>query len=336
MSEAAKLLGESLVVDACVTRFTFEFPKYVAAMKHGGVNLAAVTVSTHEDFVGAVKRVDFVERTVSQRPGEVIVRTVDEAREARRNGALAYCMYFQNSKMILNDLALVRALHKLGVRIMQLTYNEQNTLGAGCCELNGSGLTYFGREAVAEMNRVGIVVDLSHCNDATTMDAIETSKQPVTISHANSRLISPTPRNKSDEIIKALGKKDGVIGATIFGPCVKLDGRGKIEDILVNIDHVVKLTGVDHVGIGLDLARKFIDEGTVAEESVIKQWRPLRPDVFGSGPTDVYPPYPVGLEKHEDIPNLVDALLKRGYSAQDVKKILGENFLRVYRTVWGS
>jgi len=222
------------------------------------------------------------------------------------------------------------------VRAMQLTYNEQNQIGSGCCEKNGSGLTYFGRDAVAEMNRLGIVVDLSHCNDATTMDAIEVSSEPVTIAHANSRLISPTPRNKSDEIIKALAEKDGVIGTTIFAPCVRLNKRGTIEDALANIDHIVKLVGINHVGMGLDLARKFIDEGSVAEESVIKQWRPIRPDVFGSGSADVYPQYPIGLEKHEDIPNLVQNLLSRGYSRADVKKILGENFMRLYERVWRS
>lgn len=336
MPDSAKVLSDAIVVDACVTRFTFEYPRYVDAMRKGGVNLASVTVSTHEDFGGAVKRIDFVQRTIESREGEVVVTSTKEAREAKKLGKLAYAMYFQNSKMILNDLSLLRALHKLGVRIMQLTYNEQNTLGAGCCETGGSGLTYFGRDAVIEMNRLGVVVDLSHCNDATTLGAIEASSDPVTVSHANSRLISPTPRNKSDEIIKALAEKGGVIGSTLFGPCVNLNDKGSIQDIVRNIDHVVEMVGVDHVGIGLDLARKFIDEGTVAEESVIKQWRPLRPDVFGSGPTDTYPPYPTGLEKHEDIINLVNALLSRGYSGQDVKKILGENFLRVYARVWGA
>jgi len=336
MVDPTKVLSDAFVVDACVTRFTFEFPKYVEAMKRGGVNLGSVTVSTHDDFVGAVKRIDFVEKTVAGREDEIIVKTTKEAREAKKHGKLAYAMYFQNSKMISNDLPLLRAFHKLGVRVMQLTYNEQNALGAGCCETGGSGLTYFGRDAVAEMNKLGIVVDLSHCNDSTTLDAIQVSSQPVTISHANSRLISPTPRNKSDEIIKALAEKGGVIGSTIFAPCVNLNARGKIEDILRNIDHVVEIAGIDHVGIGLDLARKFIDEHTVAEESVIKQWRPLRPDVFGAGSSDEYPEYPVGLEKHEDIINLVESLLKRGYSEQGVRKILGENFLRVFARVWGA
>jgi len=336
MADPSKVLTEALVVDACVTRFTFEFPRYVGEMMKGGVNLGAVTVSTHEDFVGAVKRIDFVQKTVAGRRSEVVVTTVKEAREAKEKGKLAYALYFQNSKMILNDLSLLRAFHKLGVRVMQLTYNEQNTLGAGCCETWGSGLTYFGRDAVAEMNRLGVVVDLAHCNDATTLDAIQTSSQPVTISHANTRLISPTPRNKSDEIVKALAEKGGVIGATLFGPCVNLNGRGKLEDIVRNIRHVVDMVGADHVGLGLDFARKFIDEGIVAEESVIKQWRPIRPDVFGSGSSDVYPPYPVGLERHTDIINLVAALLEEGFSEQDVRKILGENFLRVYSRVWGS
>lgn len=336
MPDASKVLSDAFVVDACVTRFTFEFPEYVEAMKRGGVNLGSVTVSTHEDFLGAVKRIDFIQKTVSGRENEVLVTTTNEARQAKKQGKLAHAMYFQNSKMILNDLTLLRALHKLGVRIMQLTYNEQNTLGAGCCETWGSGLTYFGRDAVAEMNKLGVVVDLSHCNDQTTMDAINVSSRPVTVSHANSRLISPTPRNKSDELIKALAEKGGVIGTTLFAPCVNLNARGSIDDLLRNIDHIVKMVGVDHVGIGLDLARKFIDEHIVAEESVIKQWRPIRPDVFGSGPSDEYPAYPVGFEKHEDVINLVRELLKRGYSEQDVRKILGENFLRVYARVWGA
>jgi membrane dipeptidase len=336
MSDAEKVLSDSFVVDACVTRFTFEYPKYVEAMRKGGVNLASVTVSTHEDFIGALKRIDFVQRTVAERKGEAIITNVKEAREAKKNGKLAYAMYFQNSRMVSNDLSFARILQKMGVRIMQLTYNDQNFIGAGCAEINGSGLTYFGRECVAEMNKVGIVVDLSHCNDTTTMDAINVSSNPCTISHSNSRLISPSPRNKSDEIIKALAEKGGVIGCTIFGPLVRLNERGSIEDILKNIDHIVKMAGIDHVGIGLDLARKFIDEGTVAEESVIKQWRPIRPDIFGSGSSDKYPPYPAGLEKHEEIINLVRALLSKGYSEQDIKKILGENFLRVYERVWSG
>ena len=240
----------------------------------------------------------------------------------------------QDTKIIEDELSYLRTFYRLGVRIMQLAYNEQVFVGTGCCELKDGGLTFFGKEVVEEMNRLGMLIDLSHCGPQTTLDGIEYSKAPVAITHANARALCDTPRNKTDEAIKACAERGGVIGATAMPLAVKRDKPNlTIEDFLSHIDYMVKLVGVDHVGIGLDAGIKSRDEGNLGRKSSFYRMPKLRPDIFGP-PTGLKPPMPKGLERHTDVPNITKGLLTHGYSRDEVKKILGENFLRLIKQVW--
>lgn len=234
--------------------------------------------------------------------------------EAARLGQLAVVIGFQNSTHF-QDLADVAAFHRLGQRVSQLTYNRRNRLGSGASSAPDRGLTGFGAAVVAEMNRVGMVIDVSHCGERTAAEAIELSRHPVLVTHANCARLAPGPRrNRSDALIRRLAAKGGVMGITVVRAFV--GGRAPdLEALVDHFDHVAKLVGVEHVGLGSDVAADAVEPLTG------------RPQ----------PPYALrGLDLGRRVFQIADALLRRGYGEADVAKVLGGNFLRVLRRVWGD
>jgi len=341
---AKDLHTKAIVIDGLTFKdgIGLEYPKDLDRMLVGGISAVNYTVAHFpHNFLGALKEIDKDKQRVLENKCLCFATSVEDVRKAKSEGKVAIIFGFQDGKPIEDDLSHLRTFRDVGVRIIQLTYNAQNLIGVGCCERSYAKLSYFGVEVVEEMNRLGIVVDLSHCCDETTMDAIEASKDPVLFTHSSVRAIcNAYGRNKTDEQIQALAEKGGVIGICWFPPLVKRDPkthvieRSTVEDVLGHIDYVVRLVGVDHVGFGTDMVGRALDQGIVPWYSSIRIWRPLRPDVFGAGPTDVYDPPPTGLERHSDTPNLTRGLVARGYSDQEVLKILGGNFLRVFERVW--
>jgi membrane dipeptidase len=210
-------------------------------------------------------------------------------------------------------------------------YNARNLVGDGFLEPEDAGLSSFGREVVGELNRLGILIDLSHCGYRTTMEAIELSAAPAAVTHANTRALCDTPRNKSDEQLLALAARGGVVGVTAF-PTTLPEGRRTLEGVLDMVDYLVDLLGIDAVGLGLDHVedqpREYFMTG----------------DRFGVDllfPEDYVPPewppeYPEGLRRIRDWPNLTEGLLRRGYAEADAEKVLGGNFLRLFGEVWGA
>jgi len=326
---------KAIVVDCGVDVSLLRDLKYFQELRRGGVDVAVPTVPVKEciNFPSAVEQIDYYTQIIEDNSEEMLLATsIDDIRKAVDQEKVAMILDFQDARPIEQSLAFLKAFQKLGIRVIQLTYNSQNFVGSGCCELSCGGLTFFGREVVQELNRLGIVIDLSHCCDNTTIEAIELSRDPVIFSHANSRTLCNTLRNKSDDQIKALSEKGGVIGVTIFPICVRMEGEPMLSDILKQIDYLVKLVGVDHVGIGLDLNRKGVDVGIPSVH--YRMWRTLRPDIFGTGPLDKYPSFPKDLERHTDLINVTRGLVSMGYSDNEIEKILGSNFLRVFEKVW--
>jgi membrane dipeptidase len=250
----------------------------------------------------------------------VQVETVEDIHRARREGKLAVTFDLEGMNALNGDIGMVDLYYRLGVRQMLFAYNRNNLAGGGCHD-EDIGLTDFGREVIREMNRVGMVVDCSHCSYRTSMEAIEASESPVIFSHANARELCDHERNIWDDQIKACAETGGVIGVTGVG--IFLGPKGPtVEHLVEHIDHMVELVGADHVGFGMD--------------SVLHAHKPnqsfTRSRVYW--PERQYPNGGTGYVPPEEAPRLTQALVDRGYSEQDIRGILGGNFLRVAETVW--
>jgi membrane dipeptidase len=230
---------------------------------------------------------------------------VADVREAEKQGKVAAMLSIEGGEAVEADLGILRMLHRLGVRAMTLTWNERNQIADGAAEgRTKGGLTHFGLELVAEMSKIGMVIDVSHISDAGFFDVIETTKSPIIASHSNCRAICNHRRNLTDEMIKLLAEKGGVMGMN-FAPAFVDENKDNatLERVLDHVDHVVKIASVEHVGIGSDF--------------------------------DGIENTPKGLEDVTKMPDFTEGLLKRGYGEEDVIKILGENFLRVFKKIMG-
>ena len=258
----------------------------------------------------------------------VHVLVADDVLRAKREGKLGIVFGAQGlATKIEGDLTLVRILHRLGLRIAQFTHHERNALGCGCAEKEDTGLTQLGRACVAEMNRVGMLVDLAHAGQRTAQEAFDHSALPCIVSHANARALNAHPRNLTDETLRALAARGGVIGITAYSAFCETEPRRRptIDDVVSHIAYVVDLVGVEHVGIGSDF---FETESEVRYADFGSRYRSMGRR---------YPlaeAYAEGLERVDHLPRLTAALLRRGFDKEDILKVLGGNFLRVFREVW--
>jgi len=230
---------------------------------------------------------------------------VSDVREAEKQGKIAAMLSIEGGEAVEADLGILRMLYKLGLRAMTLTWNERNQIADGAGEgRTKGGLTNFGVELVKEMNNLGMVVDVSHLNDAGFFDVIETTTKPIIASHSNCRAVCNHRRNLTDDMIKILADNGGVMGMN-FAPSFVDENKenATLERVLDHVDHIVKVASVDNVGLGSDF--------------------------------DGIETTPKGLEDVTRMPYLTEGLLKRGYKEDDIRKVLGENFLRVFKQVIG-
>jgi len=260
-----------------------------------------------------------------------LATTANDIVKAKKQGQIACFLGLQDSLPIENKLSLLEVLYRLGIRIIQMTYNSANLIGFGGGESRDFGLTDFGKDVIREMNRLGMIVDLGHVGYRTTLEAIEFSNAPAFVSHANVRKLADSPRNKSDDIIKAVAQTGGVIN--VYDSCfIREDDKdktpekmkGSIEDFIKHINYIVDLVGIDYVGIGLDLSEGLDEKETGSIISMRKKFNHLYPTPRIR---------PKGLQSYIDFPNITRGLLKEGYSDNDIQKILGLNNLRVYSKI---
>jgi membrane dipeptidase len=230
---------------------------------------------------------------------------------AKQLGKIGIVIGQQNS-MHFRSVEDVNYFYGLGQRISQLTYLH-NRIGGGSSDRSDSGLSDYGARVLDRMNTLGMAVDVSHCSDRTTLDAIEASKKPVLITHANCRALVPnSARCKTDEAIQRVAAKGGVIGVTMVRYFVRAGGPATIEDVLDHIDHVVRLVGIEHVGLGSDVDLAGRDGGM----------HPKRKNDLD------------GMDYSKKIYDLAEGLLRRKYSRRDIQLILGENFERALSGIW--
>jgi membrane dipeptidase len=252
------------------------------------------------------------------------VEQLQDFYEAKKNGQLGVIFGIQSPSCIGQERERIRILYKLGLRTLQLTYMERNWLGDGCLEPENKGLTHFGMQVVRECNRLGILIDCSHVGQQTTRDAIRHSEKPIVISHTAIRAITENPRCVTDEQMKAVADKGGAIGITTFSPFIRTDRQPSLDDYLDHFDYAINLIGDDHVTFATD----WFDGKTKANWAT--PW--YYPEVtqgkkFGGLGL-------VGFSKRSELVNVVDGFLRRKYSAERIKKILGANFMRVLKEVW--
>jgi membrane dipeptidase len=239
------------------------------------------------------------------------VDSCDDLARAKAAGKIGIILGMQDANH-LRGVYDVDAFYRMGQRLTQLTYNTQNRLGAGCKVSNDRGLTAFGQEVVARMNTVGMAIDVSHCGEKTTLDAIGASKKPVLITHSNCKALAPgVPRCKVDEAIVAAARKGGVIGLTGVRHFVRAKDPVTIEDALDHFDHVVKIAGIEHVGVGSDT------------------------DLDGRDRAGARPLYDiVGLNRVNRMFELTEGLIRRGYTDEEIRLMLGGNFQRALNEIW--
>ena len=256
---------------------------------------------------------------------------VDKAADlvrAKRDGKCAVIMGLQNADQF-DRVEDVQFFYDLGLRCAQLTYNNQNRLGSGSTERVDGGLTDYGAAVVTAMNKTGMLVDVSHSGARTTLDAIAASPEPIAITHSNCRALVDHPRCKSDEAIRALAGKGGVMGITGVRNFVKLKDPTTVSDIVDHVDHVVKLVGIEHVGIGTDSDLNGYDDVSPAMN---KQLRGAYKDSYAfRDKIDVD-----GFDHPRKMYDLTEELIRRCYSDAAIKAVLGGNFQRLLAATWGG
>lgn len=255
-----------------------------------------------------------------------LVERFQDLEEARSRGKVGIILGLQSATPIGEDLGLLRIFYRLGLRTIGIVYQRRNVFGDGCGEPKDSGLSKLGERLVEEVNRQGMVIDLSHTGRKASLEAIEISKAPVIFSHSNAKALLDSVRNIDDEVIKATAEKGGVIGLVSYGPLLRKDRRATMDDLLKHVDHLAKLVGVDHIGIGMDAYPPTPKE-------FHEDFKRRFPEIAGAFP---YETTIEGLEHAAKWRNLASALEARGYSRDEVRKILGENGIRVFKRVWKS
>jgi len=284
-----------------------------------GVNFVSLNIGMDMDsFENVIQVLARYRNYIASHPDDyVLALTVNDIRDAKESNRLAIAFDLEGSDPLLGNLNMVSFYYDLGVRQMLLAYNKDNRASGGCMEGN-IGLTDFGREVVKEMNRVGMVVDVSHMGYRATLDAFETSTKPVIFSHSNPNGLREHARNISDEQIQACARTGGVIGINGIGDFL---GGTTSELIVQNIEYLLELVGPEHVGLGLDY---------VIDKQELIEYVEGHPDVF---PPDKFHDYLATVEP-EQFPEFTELLYQKGYSEQIISGILGGNFLRVAKETW--
>ncbi len=308
--------------------------KIFRQMRQGGVDAVHVTVTYHETFRETVLRIEEWNRRFEQFPDLIFQgRSASDIKVARDTGRTAIFFGSQNPSCMEDDIGLVEILHTLGLRFMQLTYNNQSLLASGCYEAEDTGLTRMGREVVAEMNRVGLVVDMSHSGERSTLDAIEHSSRPIAITHANPHNWHAALRNKSDRVLRALGESGGMLGFSLYPHHLKGGSACLLQDFCDMIARTAALMGPDRIGIGTDLCQDQPD--SVVEWMRVGRWTKRIDYGEGSAANAGFPPMPDWFADNRHFAAIRTGLGQAGLSTAEVDGIMGGNWLRFFDQSFG-
>ena len=303
--------------------------KIFRQMREGGVDAVHVTISYHEDFRETVLNFEQWNRWFEQFSDLIMkgewASDIDRARET---GRTAIFFGFQNPSPIESDIGLVEILHSLGARFMQLTYNNQSLLATGCYEAEDTGITRMGRQVIKEMNRVGLVVDMSHSADRSTIEAAEVSERPIVISHANPHEWAPSLRNKKSDVIRAVTEKGGMLGFSIYPHHLKDKSACTLESFCEMIARTAEKYGAEHLSIGSDLCQDHPD--SVVEWMRTGRWTKEVDFGEGSAAAPGFPDMPDWFHDNRDFGNIRAGLRKTGLDNREIDGIMGENWYRFF------
>jgi membrane dipeptidase len=338
-STAAQLYQRALVLDCNsgpAVEENLPLPQVDLDMtSDSGVNVVKFSLGgINEDFATTVDDIAWVQQMIELHPAYFMqVRVPGDLQRAKAERKMGIILSFESVDMLDGRLERIALFRNLGVRVMQLSYNRKSPFGAGVMEPDGGGLTSLGHDAVKKMNAIGIAIDLSHANAQTTMDTISASSKPVILSHAGCAAVHPHPRNKTDDQLRAIANKGGVMGIYDLPYLTASPKQPTVEDYMLHMEYALKIMGEDHVGIGSDLSIQPFDTSAkgMAEFEKAEQ---MRQKSGLAAPEEDRPTYVIGLNTPRRIEIIADELLKRKYSASAVEKIVGANFARVLTEIW--
>jgi len=306
-------------------------------VRGSGINVIKLTLGgINGDFAHTVADIAQIQQLIEVHPDYFTqVRVASDMLRAKREGKLGIILSFESADMLGGQLSSFEVFRDLGVRVMQLSYNRKSPFAAGVMEPSAGGLTPLGRDAVREMNRLGIAIDLSHANGATTADVLELSAAPPVMTHAGCAAVHQHPRTKTDQQLRALADRGGVVGIFDLPYLTASPRQPTVDDYLAHLEHALKVAGEDHVGVGSDVGIEPFDTSPGGMAEFAKELEERRAAGL-SAPEEDRPTYVVGLNVPRRIEVIADRLLQAGYSAAVTEKVVGGNFVRVFTQIWAA
>lgn len=303
--------------------------------RDGGVNAIHVTIAYWENTQETLANIGDWHLQFQNHSDLIMpVRSAVDIEEAARQNKIGIVFGFQNSSPIEDDLRRVQIFHELGVRIMQLSYNNQSLLATGCFETNDAGITRFGREVIAEMNRVGMVIDMSHSAEQSTLEAIELSARPIAITHANPLFFHDGRRNKSNRVIEALAESGGMLGCSLYPFHLRNGGDCTLSEYCEMIAKTAEMIGIEQIGIGSDLCQNW--DYSKLEWMRSGRWTAGTDYGEGSAAEQAWPQQPTWFKDNGDFKNIAAGLKETGFDDANVARIMGGNWLSFFARSFGA
>lgn len=304
--------------------------KIFRQMREGGVDAVHVTIAYHENFRETVLNVEKWNRWFEQFPDLIFQgEWASDVEKAKATGRTAIFFGFQNPSPIEDDIGLVEVWHKLGARFMQLSYNNQSLLATGCYEAEDPGITRMGKQVIKEMNRVGLVIDMSHSADRSTIEAAEISTRPITITHANLHSWQPALRNKRDDVVRAVTENGGMMGFSLYPHHLKDKTACTLDSFCSMVAEAAEKFGVEHFGIGSDLCQDQPD--SIVEWMRVGRWSKEIDYGEGSAAAPGFPSMPDWFGDNRDFGNIEAGLSAKGFSDEEVAGLMGGNWHRFFK-----
>ncbi len=300
--------------------------------REAGLDAVHVTIVYHEDYDELKLVISKWDNYFKDNSDLIFLgKSYKDIEKAKSENKTAIFFGFQNCSPIEDDIALIEKVHEQGCLFMQLTYNNQSLLATGCYEKNDSGVTNFGKEVIKEMNRVGMVIDMSHSAEQSTLDAIDLSEKPIAITHANPKFWYNAKRNKSDQLLKALAESNGMLGLSLYPHHLKNGTNCTLENFCEMVARTVEIMGSENVGIGSDLCLNQPDE--VVEWMRNGTW--TKSKNYGEGSKNIpgFPKQPDWFLDSRGFSNLEKGLKKIGFNNEEINKILGNNWFNFYKGI---